>query len=167
MTCASCQRPIADGSNFCPFCGGVQPAKISGAPPTDAGGGAGAAGVLPAPGATAPEPGWSAPPGVPAANSNRASLAIGLGIGGIIFDLGGACCCGVPALLGIGMGIAAFILGGHELEDIRGGFAPASNEGTAKMARILGGIGIPLGMLTFLASVGLMVLGALNNPPPH
>ena len=164
MKCAACQRDIADGSNFCPFCGNVQP------PIPDAGSSPDPV-APPAPatpgviyGAPA-QPGYSASSsnfgGAPA--SNKGTIALVLAIASIFLDFFGCCCLGVPSLIGIGLGIAAFVMGRNELQDIAGGFSSADGEGMAKAARVIGVIGAILGVFCFFGVIGMAVLGQMQK----
>ncbi len=162
MKCTACQRDIADGSNFCPYCGNVQTTPAPQAPVTSA------PDVL-SPSLSTTQPGWgpssdpqNAMPGGPSTiPSNKGTIALIMGIAGILLDLTGCCCLGIPSILGIGLGIAAFVVGGNELEDIRAGLVSSEGEGQAKAGRIMGMIGIPLGALMFLATVGIAIFGQL------
>ncbi|HVO30373.1 MAG TPA: zinc ribbon domain-containing protein [bacterium] len=187
MTCTSCQREIADNSSFCPFCGTAQPAapSVQGGPaPTSLPGSTlpPATPAMPAapmapvpppaagfpPAAPAPAGAWSgSTPGVgaggPPLDQGKATMALMLAIGGIILDLGGCCCFGVPALAGIGLGVAAFIMGRNELEDIAGGFVSQESQGMANGAKIAGIVAIVLGVLSFFGGIALALFGALGG----
>ena len=76
------------------------------------------------------------PPTAPPASSSQAVTALVLGILGIV-------CCGFLAPI-------AWYLGNQELRAIREGRAPATGEGLAKAAQILGIIGTVLLVLTVL-----------------
>lgn len=170
MKCAACQRDIADGSNFCPFCGNVQPpdAGKSPAPVPPAAGGFGT--EPPAqPAYSAPiQPSFSAPAPAPLGSdgpaSNKGTIALILGIASVFMDFFGCCCLGIPSLLGVGLGIAAFVMARNELEDIQGGFASRGGEGVAKAARVLGLVGAILGVVCFATAVILVIIGQISPP---
>ena len=149
MKCAACQRDIADGSAFCPFCGNVQPVSQVASQPAPP-----AAPVLT--GTVLPPIGSAQP-----LASSRGGVALAMGIAGILADLSG-CCCGLPVLVGIGLGVAAFIVGGQELDDIRGGLVSSASEGTAKAARWVGVGSVVLGVLIGIGFIALVVIGALS-----
>ncbi|HKV09205.1 MAG TPA: DUF4190 domain-containing protein [Thermoanaerobaculia bacterium] len=83
-----------------------------------------------------PPPPSPPPPPAPPASSSQAVTALVLGILGVV-------CCGLLAPI-------AWYLGNQELQAIRQGRAPASGEGLAKAAQILGIIGTILLVLTTL-----------------
>ncbi|HEX6864988.1 MAG TPA: DUF4190 domain-containing protein, partial [Thermoanaerobaculia bacterium] len=84
-----------------------------------------------------PNQSWTPPPpSPPPASSSQAVTALVLGILGIV-------CCGLLAPI-------AWYLGNQELQAIRQGRAPATGEGLAKAAQILGIIGTILLVLTVL-----------------
>ena len=84
-----------------------------------------------------PNQSWTPPPpSPPPASSSQAVTALVLGILGIV-------CCGLLAPI-------AWYLGNQELQAIRQGRAPATGEGLAKAAQILGIIGTILMGLTVL-----------------
>jgi len=184
MKCVACQRVIADGSKFCPYCGNLQP---------DTGGDSGVvAGVVPpafaptvAPPAGTPPPGSSvlppappAPPTYPGAPgapraaataaggpaSSRATMAMVAGIGSIVLSLSACCCWGLPSLLAIPVAIFAFVSGRNELEDIAGGFASAAGQGAANTGKTTGLIGIILGAL---CAIGGIVVGLVAMSGNH
>jgi hypothetical protein len=187
VKCASCQRDIADGSNFCPYCGNVQPTLSGG---TTAGVPSGSVGIpsgsvgIPGgslPGGPTPGTGASYGSGIPTygstpgggagyggagtstgAASSRASLALGLGIGSLVMDALGCCCYGVPSLIGIGLGIAAFVVGRNELEDIAGGLSSAGGQGQANAGKLLGIGGAILGLLVIAGYIVLLAFVILN-----
>lgn len=80
-----------------------------------------------------------------------------MGIASLVIALVGCCpyCIGIPSLIGGGLGIAAFVMGRNELEDIAAGFASRAGESQANTAKITGIIGAVLGALVFL---GLVVI---------
>ena len=105
------------------------------------------------------QPGYGAPPGGVA--SQRATMSMVLGIAGIALSVLGCCCYGFPSLVGGGLGIAAFIMGKNELEDILGGFAPPAGEGPANTGKITGMIAMGIGGLVFAGwVVGLILMVA-------
>jgi hypothetical protein len=100
-----------------------------------------------------PNQSWSPPPpppSAPPASSSQAVTALVLGILGIV-------CCGLLAPIG-------WYLGNQEIRAIREGRSPATGEGLAKAAQILGIIGTVILVLTviwiFFAG-GMAVLSAL------
>ena len=155
MTCVSCQRNIADGSKFCPYCGSVQPdsARVAPSPPAPAD-------VLPPVGAGAPAP---LPSGLPPGPSQRATTAMMLGIASIALSFLGCCCYAIPSLFGGGLGIAAYVMGRNELEDIRAGLSPAAGESNANTAKITGIIGISIAVLAVGIVVVALLLGVAQN----
>lgn len=174
MNCASCHREIADGSNFCPYCGATQPE-------TGAAAGQAAGGYAPPP----PPMGSSEPPSAPPAQppgygqtpagygqapahgtagpSQRATTSMVLGISSIVLSMLGCCCYGAPSLIGIGLGIAAWVMGRNEQEDIAGGFAPSAGETQANTGKITGLIGGILGGLVIVFWVVIIALGVASE----
>ena len=155
VNCVSCRREIADGSNFCPYCGSTQGVSPSGAPVAPAGGVGGVR--APIPQGTFSQGGQ--PGGAPMAGpSQRATMAMVLGIGSIVGDFLCCWCYGLGGLLGIGLGITAFILGRNELEDIAAGFASPAGQSNANLGKTLGLVGAILGGLFLLIGVGMLLL---------
>lgn len=167
MKCGTCQRDIADGSNFCPYCGNTQGPAASAPQP-------------PQPQASAPQQGYQQPPlsgpvhaGGPGpgyntapsggAASQRATLSMVMGIASIVLSLLGCCCYGIPSLVGIGLGIAAYVTGKNELEDIAGGFASPLGESQANTGKLTGMIGAGLGVVMFLLAIVLIVFGVMSG----
>ena len=159
VNCVSCRREIADASNFCPYCGSTQGA----APSTPAAGGPAPLGGVRAP--TPPQvpqgtysqggmPGGAAMP----AASQRATMSMVLGIGALVGDFLCCWCYGLGGLLGIGLGLTAFIMGRNELEDIAAGFSSPAGQSSANMGKTLGLIGMIIGGLVFLIGIGFLVL---------
>ncbi len=165
MKCVHCQREIADGSNFCPYCGNTQ--SLPGNAPT----------TPPPPAFQTPRPQTAPPPiagpqpvmppPVPGAAggppSQRATLSMTLGIVSLVIAFVGCCpyCLTIPSLVGGGFGIAAFIMGRNELEDIAAGFASRAGESQANTAKITGIIGAVLGGLTFLGWVVIFLFAII------
>lgn len=173
MKCGTCTRDIADGSNFCPYCGNTQvPA------PTGPAAGGAAGGYTPQPQSAQPPqqppplsgqvhsggpgPGFNAQPsgGGP---SQRATMSMVMGIASIVLSLLGCCCYGIPSLVGVGLGIAAFVTGKNELEDIAGGFASPLGESQANTGKLTGMIGAGLGVVMFLLVIVLLVFGVMSG----
>lgn len=170
MTCASCRRDIADGSNFCPYCGTTQTPPSAGAVTpgssvapevsADAMGGVrstpalssgtfsqgGAAGGAPVPGP-----------------SQRATTVLVLGIASLAVDFFCGWCYGLGGLLGIGLGLTAFVMGRNELEDIAGGFASPAGQANASTGKLLGLIGAIVGGLFFAGFLVLIMIGVAVN----
>lgn len=85
--------------------------------------------------------------GAAPASSNRPTIALVLGILGVV-------CCGLLAPV-------AWIMGSSELKSIRAGSSPASGEGLAKAGMILGIIGTVLllfGLLWIFFAGGMAIL---------
>lgn len=169
MKCGTCQRDIADGSNFCPYCGNTQGPAATG----PAAGGP--AGYTPQPQPQAsqpplsgpvhaggPGPGYNAAPSGGAA-SQRATMSMVMGIASIVLSLLGCCCYGIPSLVGVGLGIAAYITGKNELEDIAGGFASPLGESQANTGKLTGMIGAALGVVMFLLVIVLLIFGVMSG----
>jgi hypothetical protein len=104
------------------------------------------------------------PGGMPApagSTSQRATIAMILGIASLVLGVFGVfCLCwcyGIGGLVSGGLGIAAFIMARNELEDIAAGFAPPGGQGVANAAKIMGMIGTGIGVLAFL--IGLAWIG--------
>ena len=90
------------------------------------------------------------PPSAPAPASNRATIALILGILGVV-------CCGLCAPF-------AWVMGNRELEAIRSGLAPAANQGLATAGKILGIIGsvlLILGIVWMIFFGGMAILSAM------
>lgn len=159
MNCVSCRREIADASNFCPYCGstqGASPSAGTAAPST----GTPVGGVR----APAPQGTYSVggqPSGAPMAGpSQRATMSMVLGIASVVFSTACSCCYGMGALPGIGLGIAAFIMGRNELEDIAAGFASPAGQSNANLGKTLGLVGGILGGIVILAWIGIFAVVA-------
>lgn len=162
MNCVSCRREISDGSNFCPYCGTTQPAAGAPVPPvpppqTPMGGVRSSvpAGTYSQSGV----PGGSALPGP----SQRSTMAMVLGIASLVITFMCCWCYGLGGLVGSGLGIAAFVMGRNELEDIAGGFASPAGQSNANLGKTLGLIGGIVGALAFLAMIGFIVLSLLMS----
>jgi hypothetical protein len=100
------------------------------------------------------------PPPLPVpASSGNATLALVLGIVGLVGGLGSCCCC-LFVVLAVCAPIAWY-LGQQELRAIRQGRAPASGEGAAQAGMVCGIIGTAilglylLGILGYVALVGV------------
>jgi hypothetical protein len=95
------------------------------------------------------------------ASSGNATMALVLGIVGLLGSMG-ACCCCLSWLLGL-CAPAGWYLGSQELHAIRAGRSPASGEGTARAGMICGIIGTVLmalylvGIAIYVALVGVAV----------
>ena len=170
MKCGTCTRDIADGSNFCPYCGNTQ----APAPTGPAAGSAPGGYTPPQPQQTSQPPlsgpvhsggsgpGYNAQPSGGAA-SQRATMSMVMGIASIVLSLLGCCCYGIPSLVGVGLGIAAFVTGKNELEDIAGGFASPLGESQANTGKLTGMIGAGLGVVMFLLVIVLLVFGVMSG----
>jgi hypothetical protein len=163
VNCVNCRREISDGSNFCPYCGTTQPAAGStpsaGAPlppPAPMGG----VRSNPQPAGTFSQSGVPGGAAVPGA-SQRATMAMILGIASLVVTFLCCWCYGLGGLVGSGLGITAFVMGRNELEDIAGGFASPAGQSNANLGKTLGLIGAILGALAFLMMLGMIVLGAI------
>ncbi|MCH7664694.1 MAG: DUF4190 domain-containing protein [Acidobacteria bacterium] len=90
--------------------------------------------------------------GAAPASSNRPTIALVLGILGVV-------CCGLVAPV-------AWFMGSAELKAIRAGSAPAAGEGLAKAGMILGIIGTVLllvGLLWIFFAGGMAILQAMGG----
>lgn len=172
MTCVACQKVIADGSKFCPYCGNVQPDSPGAGAGSTAPAGTNPPGVLPPAFGSQPQPPMMSQPGMPrppaaagAPASQRATLSMILGIGSIVLSVLGCCCYGVPSLAGGGLGIAAFVMGRNELEDIKGGFASPLGESHANTGKITGLIGMIAGAVGVIGGIliGVFVMSQNGN----
>jgi hypothetical protein len=170
VKCVACQRVIADGSKFCPYCGNVQPDSPTAAPATSTPPSvrppAGDPAAMPGssfPTASAALPGTVVPPGGTAGPaSQRATMSMIMGIASIVLSVMGCCCWGVPSLVGIGLGIGAFVMGRNELEDIAGGFAAAAGQSHASTAKTTGIIGIIAGGVCMIGGI-ILGLAFVSN----
>ena len=97
-------------------------------------------------------------------SSRNATLALVLGILGLIGGLGSCCCC-----LFVVLALCApfgFVLGHRELAAIREGRAPASGEGAARAGMVCGIIGsamLVLYLVVVLIYVALVGFGAATE----
>jgi hypothetical protein len=84
----------------------------------------------------------------------KANSAFNLGIGAIVVSL---CCC---PLIGIIMGVMSMNNAGSVL-----GMAPPGSDANSKAstAKILGIVGIVIGVLNMIAGIGIQVAGVLNK----
>lgn len=170
VNCVNCRREIADGSNFCPYCGTTQPAAGSAPSPAPSSstpmGGVRSAPATPAtPAAT---PGTYSQGGVPQGSqlpgpSQRATMSMILGIASLAITFVCCWCYGLGGLVGAGLGITAFVMGRNELEDIAGGFSSPAGQSNANLGKTLGLIGAIVGALGFLAMIGFIVISVVMN----
>lgn len=155
MNCVSCRREIADASNFCPYCGSTQGAAPASPPPS---------GETPFGGVRAPAPQGTysqggQPGGAPIAGaSQRATMAMILAIGSLVGNFMCCWCYGLGGMLGIGLGITAFIMGRNELEDIAAGFSSPAGQSNANLGKTLGLVGAILGALFLVIGLGFLLL---------
>ena len=170
MNCVSCRREIADGSNFCPYCGGTQaasaptPPPIPGTAPPPIPGSQPSAplgGVRSTPGGGIPS-GTYSQGGVPSGAdvpgpSQRATLSFILGIASIVVGVLCCMCYGLSGLPGFGLGLTAFILGRNELEDIAAGFSSPAGHSNASTGKTLGLIGMIVGALIFVIGIAFII----------
>jgi hypothetical protein len=110
----------------------------------------------------------SQPPAPFRAASGNATLALVLGILGLVGGLGSCCCC-LFVLLAICAPIA-WVLGHRELTAIREGRSPAAGEGAARAGMICGMVGsgiLALYLLGVLIYVALVGFGAATELLKH
>lgn len=101
-------------------------------------------------------------------SGGNATMALVLGIVGIVGGLGSCCCC-LFFVLGL-CAPFAWYLGNRELAAIRAGRAPLSGEGNARTGMILGMVGsglLVLYLLGILAYVVLVGAGAAMEGLKH
>jgi hypothetical protein len=99
---------------------------------------------------------YDAPLAPPQSSSGNATLALVLGIVGLVGGAGSCCCC-----MFAGLGFCAplgWYFGQKELKAIRAGFSPAAGEGAARAGMICGIIGTALLALYLLAIVCYVAL---------
>lgn len=77
-------------------------------------------------------------------------------------------CCGpyclmLPPLIGGGIGIAAFVMGRNELEDIAAGFSPRAGESQANTGKVTGMIGAAISAITFLGWIVLLLFALIGD----
>lgn len=104
------------------------------------------------------------PPPFDGPSSGSATLALILGILGVIGGLGSCCCC-LFLLLALCAPVAWF-LGQRELAAIRAGQSSAAGEGSARAGMVLGMVGsglLALYVLLMLAYVALVGFGAATE----
>lgn len=107
-------------------------------------------------------------PAPPAPSSGNATLALVLGIVGLLGGLGSCCCCLFAAL-----GLCApfgWYLGRRELAAIAAGQAPQSGQGMAQTGMICGIIGsalLALYVLVVIAYVALVGVGVAMETLKH
>jgi hypothetical protein len=102
-------------------------------------------------------------------SGGNATMALVLGIVGLVGGLGSCCCC-FFTVLAVCAPIGWYV-GHKELQDIRAGRAPASGEGTARAGMICGMVGTgilalyAIAVMAYVALVGFAVaFEALKNP---
>jgi hypothetical protein len=95
------------------------------------------------------------PPG-PAPSGGNATIALVLGIVGVVSVLGSCCCCLflVPGLCAP----VAWFVGWKELRDIRAGRAPSTGESNAQIGMILGIVGTALLAIYVVLLIGYILL---------
>lgn len=164
VNCVNCRRDIADGSNFCPYCGTTQPAAGSAPAPGPASTPMGGVRSTPAapPPAQTPQ-GTYSQGGVPQGSqlpgaSQRATMSMILGIASLGITAVCCWCYGLGGIVGAGLGITAFVMGRNELEDIAGGFSSPAGQSTANLGKTLGLIGAIVGALSFVAGIILLIV---------
>jgi hypothetical protein len=166
VKCSACQRDIADGSSFCPYCGNSQPAgSVSSTPSAVAPPASMPSPATPPVSAPASAPAWTPQGGLPP--SNRGTIALVLGIGGIVFNLLACCCSGLPGAVSIGLGIGAFIVGRNELEDINGGLVDGAGKDMANIGRIIGIITAAIGALELMAGLAYLAFIVIAGATSH
>lgn len=88
---------------------------------------------------------------------DRGGLVLSLGITSIVITVIGCLLCGPLGLVGLGLGIPAWIMGQRDLARMRAGDMDARNRGTTYAGWVCGIVGTLLGALALLVFVGTMV----------
>ncbi|MFN4258478.1 MAG: hypothetical protein ACK4RK_04220 [Gemmataceae bacterium] len=124
---------------------------------------------------------WERPPVPPVRRDcepERGGTILVLGVISIVAGVIGistACCYGLGAvfsLAGIGLGIAAWVMGQRDLRDIRAGTRDPRGEGNTQAGWICGIVGTILNALVLLAAVAMIIFfvvvvaTAASAPPP-
>ena len=103
-----------------------------------------------------------APGGRPSSGRSGGTASLICGLFSILMSFF-LCCCGVlgipVALVGIGVGVAALLVGNKELAALRAEGAPPQMESTANAGRICGIVGIVLNSVAVLVLIAALVLG--------
>jgi hypothetical protein len=105
------------------------------------------------------------------AEPHRGTLILVLGIVSVV-SFGGALCWGLGSLIGLPLGIAAWVMGHKDLQKIRSNQMDREGEGLTLAGRVLGIVGTVLGGLGLLfllacgAFYGFMFTFARNATPP-
>jgi hypothetical protein len=91
----------------------------------------------------------------------RGSLILTLGIGSALLAPLGCACCVVFAIVGLGLGIVAWVMGRNDLAAMRAGAMDPSGAGTTNAGMICGIVGCALSALCLLLNLGMLALMVL------
>ena len=94
---------------------------------------------------------------------HRGSLILSLGISGIASTGASLLCCQVFGLVGLGVGIAAWIMGSNDIKAMDAGQMEPSGRDSTQAGRICGIVGAGLPVVALLISIALIVFVILAD----
>jgi hypothetical protein len=89
---------------------------------------------------------------------HRGGLILGLGIASIVICVLGCGCNGIPALIGIPLGVAAWIMGRNDIRQMSQGMMDADGRGLTQGGHICGIIGVVFGILAIIFWVAYLIV---------
>lgn len=89
---------------------------------------------------------------------HRGTVILILGIAGLVIDLFGPFCCGIPSIVGCICGIIAWVMANKDLKEMAAGAMDLSGRGMTQAGKVCGIISVILGIVMLLISLLILIL---------